>query len=47
MNSLLTPELSNFFVANLRNSSLLRAICALNLNNSGASCFVQNQPGVP
>ncbi|MEE9492590.1 MAG: hypothetical protein V3W04_04340 [Gammaproteobacteria bacterium] len=50
MNLHLTPELSSFFVAsrapalgaNLRNSLLLRAIRALNLNNSGAICFVQN-----
>ncbi|GBE07507.1 hypothetical protein BMS3Bbin11_01444 [bacterium BMS3Bbin11] len=32
MNSYLTPKISSFFVANLRNSQLLRAICASNLN---------------
>ncbi|GBE07747.1 hypothetical protein BMS3Abin11_00864 [bacterium BMS3Abin11] len=32
MNSYLTPKISSLFVANLRNSQLLRAICASNLN---------------
>jgi len=32
VNSHLTPKMSSFYVANLRNSLLLRAIRALNLN---------------
>ncbi len=32
MNSYLVPKMTSFYVANLRNSQLLRAICALNLN---------------
>ncbi len=31
MNAYLTPKTPGFFVANLRNSQLLRAICASNL----------------
>jgi len=32
MNAYLTPKISSFFVANLRNSQLLRAVYASNLN---------------
>jgi len=35
MNSYLTPKISSFFVVNLRNSQLLRAIYASNLNILG------------
>jgi hypothetical protein len=39
MNENLEPKMSNFFVANLRNSWLLRAICALNLNILNLNLF--------
>ncbi|GMR08210.1 MAG: hypothetical protein BMS9Abin26_1215 [Gammaproteobacteria bacterium] len=47
MNLHLTPKISSFCVANLRNSWLLRAVRALNLNILDAICFVQNKPEVP
>ena len=47
MNLHLTPKTSSFCVANLRNSGLLRAIRALNLNVLDAICFVQNKSEVP
>ena len=39
MNEHLEPKISNFFVANLRNSWLLRAIGALNLNILNLNLF--------
>jgi len=39
--------MSNFFVANLRNSQLLRAIRASNLNILNPIYFFQNHPEVP
>ena len=39
MNEDLKPKMSNFFVANLRNSGLLRAISALNLNSLNLNLF--------
>jgi hypothetical protein len=47
MSSQLTPEMPSSCVTNLRNSWLLRAIRALNLNISGTICFAQNKPETP
>ncbi|GMR07383.1 MAG: hypothetical protein BMS9Abin26_0386 [Gammaproteobacteria bacterium] len=47
MNLHLTSRISSFCVAKLRNSRLLRAIRALNLNILDAICFVQNKSEVP
>ncbi len=46
MNSCLVSKMSSFCVANLRNSQLLRAICALNLKILGTIYFVQNKSEV-
>jgi len=47
MNSYLVSKMSSFCVANLRNSQLLRAIRALNLNILDTIYFVQNKSEVP
>ncbi|GMR08934.1 MAG: hypothetical protein BMS9Abin26_1944 [Gammaproteobacteria bacterium] len=47
MNLHLTSKISSFYVANLRNSRLLRVVRALNLNILDAICFVQNKSEVP
>ncbi|GMR08518.1 MAG: hypothetical protein BMS9Abin26_1523 [Gammaproteobacteria bacterium] len=47
MNLHLTSKISSFCVANLRNSWLLRAIRALNLNILDTICFAQNKSEVP
>jgi hypothetical protein len=47
MHSYLAPKMSNFCVANLRNSQLLRAIRALNLNILNTFYFAQNKSEVP
>jgi hypothetical protein len=47
MNSYLAPKMSSFCVANLRNSQLLRAIRALNLNILDTIYFAQNKSEVP
>lgn len=47
MNSYLMPKMPSFCVANLRNSLLLRAILALNLNILGTTYFAQNKSEAP
>jgi hypothetical protein len=46
MNSYLAPKMSSFCVPNLRNSQLLRAIRALNLNILDTIYFAQNKSEV-
>jgi len=47
MNSYLIPEILSFCVVNLRNSPLLPAIHAWNLNISDTIYFVQNKSESP
>jgi len=47
MNLYFMPELFSFCVVNLRNSPLLRAIHAWNLNSSDTIHFVQNKSESP
>ena len=47
MNEDLEPKMPNLFVANLRNSGLLRAISALNLNILNLNLFRPDLPEVP
>ena len=47
MDSYLAIKISSFCVANLRNSQLLRAIRALNLNILITIYFAQNKSEVP
>jgi len=43
----IAPALSDFGVANLRNSALLRAIRALNSNSADTICSAQTYSEVP
>jgi hypothetical protein len=47
MNSYFAPKMSSFYVPNLRNSQLLRAIRALNLNILNTIYFAQNKSEPP
>ncbi len=47
MNSYLVSKLSSFYVANLRNSQLLRAIRALNLKKLDTIYFAQTRSDAP